>query len=484
MSSRTLVRSAELALLVAASSACGEDPVGTEEPPYPRCAGLAPGTLLARAEHYDRIALGHMPEGQDLVHAVFFEEDMRTVERLSISDNAGSWSAIYVASQAYRFAVTRDPAALDNVRRGLRGMTTVLEVTGVPGLFARAYVDPILPGFPSSSQLLASYPDCDLTVRHCKRWQQSSVEEYAGLWFKSDVSKDEYTGQVFALGAIFELVDDSQVRGVVRSMLSSVGAHLIDHNLQITDIDGRPTTFGLMSPVSLNDFPGFNALLVLSWFKVIANATRDPRFERFYADCLLRENVEACERPELATSEAFTAYLSGVGLDLGCKTNWNNHHMAQLAMFSLAHLESGPPAQLIRQALRHEMWEAETDRPMREQDNALFTFFYSINRPAGAPRPDAELARAQCILGAFPDVKAHHAVDTTAYPEVCRDRNDEPLTDIVIPFAERDIDNYMWKKNPYAIKSEAAIPNLVESPEDYLLAYWLARHFGILDDRA
>ncbi|MBI4816408.1 MAG: hypothetical protein HY791_09120 [Deltaproteobacteria bacterium] len=472
----------KLAAVALLALACGSEVTPSTEPPYPRCSLASPGALRDRAAHFDRLAPSHMPEGQDLIHAVLYRDDLTTVDRIDLSDNAGSWSAIYTASQAYRYAATRDPIALANVRRGLNGMKTTLEITGVPGLFARAYVDPTLPAFPNSDQLIAHYPDCDLAVRHCKRWQASSVEGYEGLWFKSDVSKDEYTGQVFALGAIFELVDVPEIRATVRAMLSAIGAHLIDHDLEITDIDGRPTTFGFMNPLSLNDFPGFNALLVLSWFKVISVATAEERFVRFYRDCLLREDFDHCEKPDLATSDAYTAYLSGIGLDLGCLTNWNNHHMSQLAMFSLAHFETGPSSPLIRESLRAHMWEAEADRPMSEQENALFTMFYSINRPDGAPRPDVELERAQCILAAFPEVKSHRAVDTTKYPEVCKDRSDEPLTDIVIPFSEREIDNYMWKKNPYAIKVEAAIPSLVESPEDYLLAYWVGRYFGILDE--
>ena len=97
--------------------------------------------------------------------------------------------------------------------------------------------------------------------------------------------------------------------------------------------------------------------------------------------------------------------------------------------------------------------------------------------------PTAEARTALCALKTFPASKAHHAVDTlSTYTEVCRDRSDDPMTDVVIPPGVREMDNFHWINNPYQMEQSAADPLSIESPEDYLLAYWLGRYYGLITD--
>ena len=117
---------------------------------------------------------------------------------------------------------------------------------------------------------------------------------------------------------------------------------------------------------------------------------------------------------------------------------------------------------------------------MRTQQNPLFTFFWEINRHPDTPFPRAELDDAVCVLKQYPDEKYRRAVDTTSYPEACTDRFGEPMTDQVIPVHDREADNFQWTKNPYKIKVVSEDRTRIESPEDCLLAYWMARYYGIL----
>ena len=53
----------------------------------------------------------------------------------------------------------------------------------------------------------------------------------------------------------------------------------------------------------------------------------------------------------------------------------------------------------------------------------------------------------------------------------------------IIPMEERYFDNYVWRLDPYEITEphEGGV-NLVHSPDDYLLAYWLGRYFGYITE--
>jgi hypothetical protein len=54
------------------------------------------------------------------------------------------------------------------------------------------------------------------------------------------------------------------------------------------------------------------------------------------------------------------------------------------------------------------------------------------------------------------------------------------MTDVVIPIDDTGMDNFLWFRNPYEMESEPENRRIVESPEDFLLAYWLGRHFGLI----
>lgn len=54
------------------------------------------------------------------------------------NENDGLWSGMYLASQALRYAVTRDPQAKSEADRVLSGLELLNNVTGVKGLFARS----------------------------------------------------------------------------------------------------------------------------------------------------------------------------------------------------------------------------------------------------------------------------------------------------------------------------------------------------------
>lgn len=459
----------------------------TDEPnppdPYPQC-DTSSTNLLERAKTYDQIARDlHIQPGQNLLHAARVKEDLTTFDEVRLSDNSGFWTATYAASQAYRYRVTEDPEALENLKRVLRGMVELHDITGVPGLFARSYVHLGLPGFPAEQDLLDSSAECDLSVEHCKRWNRGSGD-FQEYMFKNDVSRDEYAGHLFAAGIAGRLIDDPEVQTAVRKISFNTATHLMDNEMTFIDIDGKPTTFGAMSPNSFGGFPGFLAVQTLAWFKTAALQSDDPRIERFYRHCMVREDISQCEDPALATDDAYTVHLRTMGLDLGCKTNWNNHNMAQLAMFDLIQNETDGRLKRMYQAiLEAQMWDVDDERPMKDQRNSLYTFFHEINRnEALVPRDEVRVEAGICVMKTFPEVKYLRAVDHSEFPEVCRGRKDWGMTDVLIPIQQRLMDNFTWTRNPYRLRDPIAEDRqYIESPEDFLLAYWLGRFHGLID---
>jgi hypothetical protein len=440
-----------------------------------------PESLQDKAAAFDALAQSlHIRPGQDLLFGAHLAADLATFDRVDMSDNVGSWTSMYSASQAFRYAATRSPEALDNLRRVVRGQRDMLRITGVKGLFTRVIIDPSLPGFPTAEQLAAWYPDCDLSKGHCKRFNEVASGPYAGKWFKNDVSKDEYAAQMFAMTVAWELVDDPEVREMVREVALAVGDHLLDHGLRITDIDGAVTTYGRIYATGFDDFPGFNAGLALAWVKLAA-AVGGGRHADYYRDCLLQQGGENPCIPD-ESPLPYTDYLADAGLDLGCLTNWNNHNMLQVAYYGLLRLEEDPDLRTTyRAALRDHLWDPGDSKPMSLQQNSLFTFFYLANRDPADPWPTDAARDALCTLRRYPARKNHFPVDTTTGRAVaCTDRSGDPLGFDMVPIEQSAADNYQWGRNPWDMEVDPGDARTVESPEDFLLAYWLGRWFGFI----
>ena len=68
------------------------------------------------------------------------------------------------------------------------------------------------------------------------------------------------------------------------------------------------------------------------------------------------------------------------------------------------------------------------------------------------------------------------------YPTVCTDRSGDPMTDIVLPIDEQTMDNFLWIGNPYELEKDDGDPHIVESPEDYLLAYCTGPYYGFIEE--
>ena len=56
------------------------------------------------------------------------------------NDNDGLWTSIYVAAEAFRYAVTGDPEAKANARRSLEALMFLERVSGISGFAARSII--------------------------------------------------------------------------------------------------------------------------------------------------------------------------------------------------------------------------------------------------------------------------------------------------------------------------------------------------------
>jgi hypothetical protein len=416
------------------------------------------------------------------------------------------WSALYLGAEAYRYAVSKDPIALDTIKLLLESEQRRMRITGVPGIFTRQLIPPDVPGIACPTELAQYVPDVEKDDNQWVKvgsdgclqyvdgatltWKSSAVcglSDLSGWCFKDNVSEDEYAGHMFGLGAVAKLVDDAAVQTVVKDLLKQIGDHLIENQLEFHDWDGRVTEHGKIWAWKI--VPGYNAAMSLSFIKTIALATGDEKYARFYDDCLLKKSGENdCITHLAANDQPYDQLLSPTGLNLGCSSNWNNYSMYMLSSHGLIWGERDPVVREKAQAvLEGEIWNPQSEpRPLSEQNNAFFDFIYAANKPLGPSSngpATAAVENAICMLRQFPAHKIPTALECPADKcvAVCQDRFDQPMTDYPRPIAERCLARFVWWGSPYTTSSCSADPTFVYSPADYLVAYWMGRYYGFID---
>lgn len=438
---------------------------------------------------------GQAADGRPIVHALFHhtcldgpvptaevpDSDLPAVIRFGSYGNTGLWTALYVASQAFRYAVAKqvgdDPVrddALNEVKITLEAIYRLLRITGKEGLFARGYWSPL-------PQFSPPEPGGDTHF--------VDDGEFAGYTWIGDVSQDEYSGHMYALGVVARLVDDPWVQETCRDIAQQVGNHLMDHHLWITDVDGEPTKYGKMSAWSFMHFPGYNAWQVLTWIKMAAVISGDPVLDDYFHDCLLQEQGEqSCIDQEFEVPTPYTEHLDTLDVMQGCATNHDSVSMAFLAADNLIGYEDDADRRKSYQRTLHDKLVVGDvqGRNITEHGNAFLNMIYASRMDYDDPtatQPEPLIRDALCTLKEFPEDKRYSLKDTMHYPHFCDSERHGSLAESPIPWREHPVYIFLFWRSPYERQHEDETIRCgddpgMEPPADYLLPYWMGRYYG------
>lgn len=195
-----------------------------------------PMTLAEKAAFFDRqVRSRHIRNGFNATLSGM-EKGNPDTGYLSDSDNDGLWTSMYLAAEAFRYAVTRDQQALENCRESLDAMERLYSINPLPGFPARSF---------ERSGYISVLADPD-------RWQHAPDPEWS---WKATTSSDEAIGHVFAFGVLAELTDDSGIRNKAIMLIDTLMSHILRNDLYLVDYDGKPTQWGKWNPAYVNGFP-------------------------------------------------------------------------------------------------------------------------------------------------------------------------------------------------------------------------------------
>jgi hypothetical protein len=458
--------------------------------------------------------VGQDPPCEDCTQPVVPETDAtwQDVRAWRSGENDGLWSALYLTSQAYRYAVTGEAEALDVIHLMLEGERQRFAITSVPGLLTRQLIPPGVDGIAcpeahrfvpdeekdDNQWVMVGADGClqvaDASTLTLHSTDRCGLDEFAGWCWLDNASMDEYSGNLLALAAIIALVDDPTARAQAADLLSQVGHHLKDHDLEIYDWDGRRTEHGQLWPWPAG--ASFFAAQILGYVKAAIVATDDAELTEWYDTCLLQKDgpLDCWPDNDFIYKGSFADALTDVLIYFGgddCKSNWNNFAMMMVYLHTLMLVEHDPfVVEKAHVGLQKLYDPDDATRPLSEQKNAYYDFIWGAMKALG-PASDGpaltEVESGVCMMKQFP--ASQHERAFTCPPETCplaasgcTDRFDEPMGDHARTPAERCVRNYLWWANPYKLDSCTENLRVIEPPADFLLPYWMGRYHGFIPE--
>tara|TARA_Y100000294_G_scaffold68387_1_gene64789 strand:+ start:9103 stop:10812 length:1710 start_codon:yes stop_codon:yes gene_type:complete len=405
-----------------------------------------PMTLAEKAAHYEKmIDDRHLRHGFVSGCGLFAPGDTSTSQTRD-SDNEGLWTAMYLAAEAYRYAVTGSEDALWKARRSMRALMRLEEITGITGFFAR------------------SFKSVDEPPHGGGEWHPTPDGKW--LW-KGDTSSDEAVGHYYAYAIYFDLVATEEEKAEMAEVLSRITDHIMENDWNLIDVDGKPTRWGVWGTEYFKTPEGeyekaLRSLELLSMLKTAHHITGNQKYDDAYRDRL--------DHGYGTNTLYYRRWISEEW-----EINFSDDELYYLSAFPLFLYEDDPALRDNYLASVRFTWSQ-----IRPDMNPLWNFM-SVASGAGAMTDDI-LKESLMTLDRIPlemvewRMENSHRIDIQLRP--LADRSGHPQTTFVLPPDERRI--HKWNTNPF-IPDGGGDGSSEETPTYWLLPYWMGRYYGWIE---
>lgn len=418
----------------------------------------------------------------------------KSTAKTRFSDNDGFNTGLYLGAMSFAWATTGEERYRGYAHDAFRALAFLSEVTqggpygGPEGLIARNVV-------PTTEPDPGAVYDKDYDVRRNERdslWKimerRVPVDKTGDWYWKTDASSDELDGHFFGAAIYYDRVcSTEEERDRVRVVVRRIMDHLITHNYNLVDYDGKPTRWGRFSPDDLNRDPawhaerGLNCYSILTYLSIAHHVLGDEKYREEYLKLAYEEGygMNGMSQPK---------DVSGPH-DPGHQPDDN---MAFMNYYHLIRYETDPKLLSMYQFAIREHWEYE-----RLDRNSFSNFVYGACA-RGKSRTDqwrtTDLSPpASCYEDAVDTLKRYpldlvewsmsnaHRIDMTPMAH----HGDGPTTmggdahGYAYPIDERMESYWDWNYWKLSYKGEGTT---LRPPHHYLLAYYMGRYHGFIAD--
>ncbi|MBK1719766.1 hypothetical protein CKO27_19345 [Thiocystis violacea] len=448
-----------------------------------------------------------MPAG-GVMATQFTDETLSEVLAYSGRRDSAIWTGTYLAAEALRFMTTGAPDADRAMRETVETLHRWWNIPGDPGYLAR-YAAPADSPAPIQAILSASEPEVHRDV------------SYEGaLWhWRGNISRDQYQGVMLGYSLAYEATRSPAIREFIRQDVVEFIEQLMSSESRAVklSLNGNPLTTDVRIPYAVfseadapNGIPTLSLTIspfeaagegVLFFLPNAADLVRQvPGFgsfpnlyqatEAIQLGAMFNVALQVTEGvPEYAERRQAIAdhYARHADEWLDIAARWRNTNRCDEGYFGLnigfmplygwTRLETDPTrkGRLQREVLRDAMW-AE----VKDHKNVFFAFIYASQAPA------------EDEIRTVVDVHAEQLVRFPSAPNLAlpRDLRDvypqsescPGISAVAVNVDERVPSTFVWERHPWKLQ-DPGTPNQVYGGVDYLMAYWMGRHYGfILDD--
>jgi len=382
------------------------------------------------------------------------------------TDNDGLWTSMYLASELFRYAVTKDEDAKKNAYEAFEAMERLTDITPMHG-------------FPARSLERDGYEVGLHANGFSEDWYKKYVAENGRIWrlsedgkwrWKSTTSSDESCGHFFAYALFAELAPDKEWRERAIRQIKVQMDHIVNNNWYLVDWNGKPTAWGRWNPKYVNSFPinvgdrRLNSTLILSFLQTAYHFTQDEKYKKAAKKLIKRYGYDTnANRP--ATVIGFEE-----GEDLSDKWNHSDDQMYFLTMPSFVNYSFSEEQKEKHFEAVKSHWEVE-----RSEKNPIWNYLFAY---AGAKKID--VAESAWWLREFPmdlidwKVVNSHRKDLSKIDSNFRSQT---YTE-VLPNDERPLHSHNG-----AYRNNGGGGGRVEhAPYIYLLPYWAGRYVEAISE--
>jgi len=403
-------------------------------------------------------------------------------------DNDGLWTGMYGAGECFAYAATHEPIAKKRAKAAFEALRFLSQVTqggehptakGFPARSIRPTSDPD-PNRPDQAEWDERQQQRDPLHKVIKpRWPKSAD----GKWYwKCDTSSDELDGHYFLYACYYDLVaETAEEKQAARDVIAAVTDHLLEHNFNLIDHDGKPTRWARFGPETLNQVAwmegrGLNSLSILSYLAVAAHATGEKRFRDAFQ--------------KLAHDQAYLANIVTAKVQTGPSTgNQSDDEMAFMCYFNLLRYGTDPEVRRAATISLRRYWSLE-----EPEHSPLFNFIFAASYD-GIGRFERR-APTNCVSDGVDFLKRYpldrcdwgftnrHRLDVTLMTGFGGRRRlprGEYRTRGVLPIDERFIEH--WNYDPWTIDGNGSGRTLADGAS-FLLPYYIGRYFGFIIEDA
>ena len=379
-------------------------------------------------------------------------------------DNDGEYTAMYLAMESLRYAVTKDNDAKVRAKKAFDFLHFLREVTEMDGFFARTIIPADWTKMHDPNRTYTPQESAEALIKNPRhkpvevRWHLSKSGKW--LW-KGDTSSDELCGHLFGYYWYYNLVADESEKQRIAHHFSEITDHLIRNDFYLVGVDGKHTKWGVWSPQSLNQDPewaperALNSLEILSFLKFAHQITGLEKYQEAFLKLIHEEG-----------------YLENAKTLHNTDPAWKTYFDIYLALYiypPLLNYEKDPD---LKQAFRKHLDQWFEQHKKVKSPLVNFTYNYLTDG-------NDELNNSIFFLRDTPLDLVDWQIENGKREDlqVVRD----PILEVLQVDELRPPSEYRtirWDRNPYV--ATGGSPSQEREPVYWLLPYWMGRYLDLI----